>query len=75
MMSNTVLTIQWIEKELSIKGKGDYKISGYLTLSLEEIAKVFEDLADRIDSGQFAEAVEWTNRYEPSLALEVKKLL
>ncbi len=75
MMSDTVLSIQWIEKELLIESKGDYKISGYLTLSLEQIVKMIEHLADGIDSGQPAEAVEWINRYEPSLALEVKKLL
>ena len=75
MMTDTVLSVQWAEKELSIKDKEDLKIGGYLTLSPEEITKIVEHLADRIDSGQSAEAVEWINQYEPFLALEAKKLL
>ncbi len=75
MMTDTVLSVQWAEKELSIEDKKNFKIAGYLTLSLEEIAKVIEHLADRIDSGQSAEAVEWINRYEPFLEFDVKKLL
>lgn len=74
MMSDTVLSVQWAEKELSIKGKEDLKREGYLTLSPEVITKMMEYLADRIDSGQLAEAVEWINQYEPFLALEAKKL-
>ena len=76
MMTNTVLGVYWAEKEFSIeKVKEDLKKKGYLILSLETIAKVFEHLADRIDSGQPTEAVEWINQYEPFLALEAKKLL
>jgi len=75
MMTDTVLSVQWAEKELSIKDKEDLKMGGYLTLSPEEITKIVEHLADKIDSGQSAEAVEWINRYEPFLALEAKKLL
>lgn len=75
MMTDTVLSVQWAEKELSIKDKEDLKMGGYLTLSPEEITKIVEHLADRIDSGQSAEAVEWINQYEPFLALEAKKLL
>jgi hypothetical protein len=55
--------------------EGTYRAkSGYLTLSLEEIAKVIEYLADGIDSGQSAEAVEWINQYEPILSLNDKKV-
>ena len=58
-MSHTVLSVHWAEKELSIKAKENSKRDVGLTLSLEEITKVVEHLADRIDSGQSAEAVEW----------------
>ena len=76
MMTDTVLGVYWADKEFSIEAvKEDLKKKGYLILSLEEIAKVIEHLADRIDSGQPAEAVEWINQYEPFLALEAKKLL
>jgi len=75
MMSHTVLSVQWAENELSIEAKENLKMGGYLTLSPEEITKVMEYLADRIDSGRSAEAVEWINQYEPFLALEAKKLL
>ena len=75
MLSDTDLSVHWSEKKLSIKGKENLKMRGYLILSLEEIAKVIEHLANRIDSGQLAEAVEWINQYEPFLALEAKKLL
>ncbi|GAI98575.1 unnamed protein product, partial [marine sediment metagenome] len=61
MMTDTVLSVQWAEKELSIKSKEDLKMGGYLTLSPEEITKIVEHLADRIDSGQSAEAVERAN--------------
>ncbi len=55
--------------------EGTYKAkSGYLTLSSEEIVKVIEYLADGVDSGQCAEAVEWINRYGPILLLNDKKL-
>ncbi len=76
MMTDTVLSVQWAEKEFSIeKAKENLRMAGYLTLSPEEITKVVEHLSDGIDSGQFAEAVEWINQYEPFLALEAKKLL
>jgi len=75
MMTDTVLSVQWAEKELSIKDKENLKMGGYLTLSAEEIIKIVEHLADGVDSGQFAEAVEWISQYEPFLALEAKKLL
>ena len=75
MMTDTVLSVQWAENELTIESKEICKMDRYLTLSLEEIAKVVEHLADGIDSGQWAEAVEWINRYEPFLEFDVKKLL
>jgi hypothetical protein len=75
MMTDTVLSIQWWEKELSIEDKENFKMGGYLTQSLEEIEKVIGHLADGVDSGQSAEAVEWISQYEPFLALEAKKLL
>ena len=75
MMTDTVLSVQWAERGLSIKDKENLKMGGYLALSPEEITKVIEYLAERIDSGQLAEAVEWINQYEPFLALEAKKLL
>ncbi len=75
MMTDTVLSVQWAEKELSIEDKENYKVAGYLTLSLEEITKLVEHLVDGIDSGQSAEAVEWINRYEPFLEFDFKKLL
>ena len=74
MMTDTLLSIHWTEKELSIKAKEDFKRRGHLILSQEEIAKVVEHLAGGIDSGQCAEAVEWINRYEPSLVLDDTKL-
>lgn len=76
MMTDTLLSVYWAGKGFSIEAaKEDLKRQGYLILSLEELAKVVEHLADGIDSGQYAEAVEWINRYEPYLALEAKKLL
>jgi hypothetical protein len=75
MMTDTVLSVQWAEKELSIEDKENFKMAGYLTLSLEEIATVVKHLAEGVDSGQFAEAVEWINRYEQFLAFNAKKLL
>lgn len=75
MMSDTDLNVHWAEKELSIKGKEYLKTRGYLILSPEEIVKMIDCLSGGIDSGQSAEAVEWLNRYESSLALEAKKLL
>ncbi|MFC2004824.1 hypothetical protein ACFLUY_01225 [Chloroflexota bacterium] len=75
IMSNTVLSVQWAENELSIEGKENFKRCGYLTLSLEEISKVVEHLLARIDSEQPIEAVEWINQYEPSLLLNDKKIL
>ncbi len=75
MMSDTGLSVYWAEKELSIKGKEDLKTRGYLILSPEEIVKKIDYLANRIDSGQLVEAVEWINQYEPFLALKAKKLL
>ncbi|MFC2040682.1 hypothetical protein ACFLTW_05930 [Chloroflexota bacterium] len=67
MMSDALLRIYWAENEFPIEIKEDSKRKGYLILSPEEIAKMVEQLADGIDSGQFAEAVEWINQYEPSL--------
>jgi len=75
MMSNTALSVQWEKSELSIEYKENLKKSGYLALSPEEIITVVEELADRIDPGHLAEAVEWINRYEPFLLLNEKKLL
>ena len=40
MMTDTVLSVQWAEKELSIKDKENLKMAGYLTLSPEEIIKI-----------------------------------
>ena len=75
LMTDMVLSVHWAEKGFSIERvKEDLKMRGYLILSQEEITKVGKHLADGIDSGQPAEAVEWINQYEPSLALEVKKL-
>ena len=75
MMSDTVLSVHWAEEELSIKAKENLKKDGHLILSLEEIAKVVEHLADMIDSGQCAEAVEWINQYEASLVVDATRLL
>jgi len=74
MMSHMVLSVHWTEKEFSIEAKEDFKRRGYLIISPEGIAKVVEHLSDGIDSGQYAEAVEWINRYEPSLVLDATKL-
>ena len=74
MMSDTGLSVHWAEKELSIKGKENLKMRGYLILSPEEIVKKTVYLSERIDSGQYAEVVEWINRYETSLVLDDKKL-
>ena len=67
MMEDTLLGIHWAENELSIKTQEDLKRKGYRILSPGEVVKMVEHLADGIDSGQFAEAVEWINQYEPSL--------
>ncbi len=75
MMSDTGLSVHWSEKELSLKGKENLKMRGYLILSLEEIVKMIDHLSDGIDSGQCAQAVEWINRYETSLVLDDRKLL
>ena len=75
MMSDTDLSVHWAEKELSIKGKENLKMRGYLILSPEEIVKVIDYLSEGIASGQPAEAVEWLNRYEASLVLNDNKFL
>ena len=75
MMTDTLLNFYWAEKEFPIEVKEDLKRKGYLVLSTEEIVKMIDHLSDGIDSGQSAEAVEWINRYETSLALKTKKLL
>jgi len=76
MMTDMILSVYWAKKEFSIEAaKEDLKRQGYLILSLEEFAKVVEELADGIDSGHPAEAVEWIKQYEPFLALEAKRLL
>jgi hypothetical protein len=75
MMTDMDLSVHWAEKELSVKGKENLKMRGYLILSPEEVVKAIEHLAEKIDSGQLAEAVEWINRYETSLVLDDKKLL
>ena len=51
MMTDTDLSVHWAEKELSIKGKENLKMRGYLILSPEEIEKVSGHLADGVDSG------------------------
>ncbi len=67
MMSDTLLGIYWAENEFPIENKEDLKRKGYWILSPEEIVKMVEQLLDKVDSGQCAEAVEWINRHETSL--------
>lgn len=74
MMSDMILRIQWAEKEFPIEVKENSKRNGYPILSTEEIVTIVEHLADKIDSGQWAEAVEWINRYETFTLLNDKKL-
>ncbi len=75
MMTDTLLSAQWAGKEFSIeKAKETLGREGYRILSPEEIVKMVEQLLDKVDSGQFAEAVEWINQYEPFLAFDAKKL-
>ena len=74
MMTDTLLSVHWAEKEFSIEAKENLKRDGHLILSQEEIAKVVENLSGKIDSGQCAEAVEWINQYEPFLVLDTTEL-
>ena len=73
IMTDTELSVHWVEKEFSIEAKEDLKRKGFPLLSPEEILKMIELLSDGVDSEQCAEAVEWINQYEPSLVLDVQE--
>jgi len=67
MIGHRVLGIHWAKKEYSAKTKEDLRRQGYLITSAETMEKVAEELSEKVDSGELAEAVDWINRYEPFL--------
>jgi hypothetical protein len=67
MKSNILLGVHWAEKEFSLNAKDGFRKRGSLILSPEEITELTNKLAEKVDSGQFAQAVDWINRYEPSV--------
>lgn len=67
MKSNILLGVHWAEKEFPPESKDDFRKRGSLILSPEEIADLTNKLAEKVDSGQFAQAVAWIRRYEPSV--------
>jgi len=67
MMNDTGLGIYWVEKEYSAEDKENFKRHGYLITSPEAMGKVAEQLSEKVDSGELAEAVDWLKRYEPFL--------
>lgn len=68
MQSNILLGVHWAEKELPSEHKDNFRKRGRLILSPEEITELTNKLAEKVDSGQFAQAVDWINRYEPSVS-------
>ena len=66
MKSDKLLSVYWFEKEFPPKDKDDFRKRGNLILSMEEITELIDKLLNKVDSGQFAEAGNWVNRYEPS---------
>jgi len=66
MMSHMALSVHWAEKEFPLESKDDLRKRCYLILSPKEITELTNKLAEKVDSGQFAQAVDWINRYEPS---------
>ena len=68
MKSDALLSVRWAEKEFPPESKDDFRKRGSLILSPEEITELTNKLAEKVDSGQFAQAVDWINRYEPSFA-------
>lgn len=64
--SDILLGVYWVEKEFSPEDKNDFSKRGELILSMKEISDLINKLSEQVDSGQFAEAVDWINRYEPS---------
>lgn len=74
MVSSIVLGVHWAEKEYSTEDKNWFKSRGSLIVSPETICIVVEHFIDQIDSGQWAKAVEWINRYEPSVVYDATKL-
>jgi len=66
--SNILLGVHWVEEEFPPEYKDDFRKRGHLILSPEEITELTNKLAEKVDSGQFAQAVDWINRYEPSVS-------
>ncbi len=66
MKSDALLSVRWAEKEFPLKDKDGFRKRGHLILSPKEITELTNKLAEKVDSGQFAQAVDWINRYEPS---------
>jgi len=67
MKSDALLSVRWAEKEFPPESKDNFRKRGSLILSPEEIADLTNKLAEKVNSGQFAQAVDWINRYEPSV--------
>ena len=66
IMSDSLLVVHWIESEYSPNVKEYFKKRNLNTFTLSEIMELIAQLSNKVDSGQFAEAVDWVNRYEPS---------
>ena len=65
--SDILLGVHWAEKEYSPEDKDYFRKRGRLILSPKEIIELTNKLSEKVDSGQFAQAVDWINRYEPSV--------
>lgn len=64
--SNILLRVYWEQNEYSPKVKDNFKKRGLVILTPVELMELIAKLSKKVDSGQFAEAVDWLNRYEPS---------
>jgi len=73
MMSGGVLSVRWAEQEYTAEGKNRLESRGLLIVSPEEIFMLTKQLGEKVDAGQLAEAVDWINRYEPSLTYNAKQ--
>ena len=66
--SDILLGVYWEQNEFPQKVKDHFKKRGFVILTPAEIMASIGKLCGKVDSGQFAEAVDWVNRYEPSFA-------
>ncbi len=67
MKGDIRLEVCWAGKEFSPEGKEAWRNLGRLILSPEELTELTNQLLEKVDSGQLAEAIDWINRYELSV--------